>query len=357
MRIRRGFMGENKQAVRLDNVDLIRAMAVVAVMVYHYTTRFPPSFLFAETMPVYFPYGKYGVDVFFSVSGFCIYMTLGRSASFSHFAAMRFSRIQPAYMASVVLTFVFVAVVGLPGREVSFVQMLGNLIWLNALPGWPMVDGAYWSLIVELKFYAALGILFFLIRGRYLAFYWSLLCGASTVVALAAQVMPVLAPARHAVDFLFVYPFTPIFLVGLIAWECRSGWNRRLVIASVICVFSLAISERFTEFAGLGLVIGGLAFALLKAEFIRIPAWVSYLGLISYALYLVHQNIGLGVIRILAPFVKPIEPRIAIASAVVILLAILIHKTVELRWRRQVTKVVQKVLGLVTDRVPVLNPR
>ena len=66
---------------RQDNIDLLRCIAILSVVAFHYTTRFPAPFYNATAMPFTFPYGDRGVDLFFSVSGFCIFMTMERSAS------------------------------------------------------------------------------------------------------------------------------------------------------------------------------------------------------------------------------------------------------------------------------------
>ena len=80
-------------------LDALRGMAAMAVVVFHYTTR-------ARNNGVQlfdFEIGHYGVQLFFCVSGFVIYWTLERSKTLMDFAVSRFSRLYPAYWAAIAL--------------------------------------------------------------------------------------------------------------------------------------------------------------------------------------------------------------------------------------------------------------
>ncbi|MFO1088934.1 MAG: acyltransferase [Hyphomicrobiales bacterium] len=319
---------------RLENVDGLRAIAIAAVLLFHYTTRFPAHYYRADSMPLSFPIGAYGVDLFFAISGFCIFMTLERTPTVAEFLAKRVARLQPAYMAAVVMTFVAVAIAGLPGREIGMLHALGNLVWLEAIPGWPPVDGAYWSLVVELKFYALFAVLYVVARGLSMSLAWALFCAVAMVMALAAEDLPAGVHAGFVSQELLIAPFAPLFLVGIIAWESRSGWSRALTAASVVAAVLLTISPRFADLPWLGLAIGILAFGGLRMTRLRIPRAVTLLGLVSYPLYLIHQNIGLIVMRELAPVVPPVSVRIVLATAVVTGLAVALHRSVELRWQK-----------------------
>jgi peptidoglycan/LPS O-acetylase OafA/YrhL len=101
-------------------------------------------------------HGHYGVNLFFIVSGYVIFMTLHRTREPMDFVVSRFSRLYPAYWVAVGLTFAVTALLGLPGKEVSFGQALGNLLMFHGLLGVPDVDNVYWTLQVELLFYAGM---------------------------------------------------------------------------------------------------------------------------------------------------------------------------------------------------------
>lgn len=56
-------------------LDYLRGLSAIAVMLYHYTTRYDQLFGHTTDYPVFFQYGSYGVLVFFLLSG---YLTFGR---------------------------------------------------------------------------------------------------------------------------------------------------------------------------------------------------------------------------------------------------------------------------------------
>src|SRR5262250_3203475 len=75
---------------RLEELDVLRGLAALAVVVFHYSghaTRYFTGF------PFHFTVGLHGVELFFVISGFVIFMTLERTARLRDFAVSRFSRL------------------------------------------------------------------------------------------------------------------------------------------------------------------------------------------------------------------------------------------------------------------------
>lgn len=142
---------------RIYGLDSLRAVAVLAVLVYH----FLPSLL---------PGGFVGVDVFFVLSGFLITTLLVRErvqtgrVSLRHFWTRRVRRIIPAMVAVVV---VCTAAAGVIGGDVLVgikLQVLGALTfasnWFAIAQGTsysadlvPQLFANFWSLAVEEQFY------------------------------------------------------------------------------------------------------------------------------------------------------------------------------------------------------------
>ena len=75
---------------RLVEVDALRGLAALAVVLFHYTTRFTE--LFAPNPPptFSFPDGHYGVNLFFIISGFVIFMTLEKTVKADGFRRLAF---------------------------------------------------------------------------------------------------------------------------------------------------------------------------------------------------------------------------------------------------------------------------
>ncbi|MBL8484418.1 MAG: acyltransferase, partial [Rhodocyclaceae bacterium] len=142
------------RARRLVEVDALRGIAALAVVFFHYTTRFDQLYPGYEPPSLAMPLGHYGVNLFFIISGFVIFMTLDRTSRPMDFVMSRFSRLFPAYWTAIVLTFVVTHQLGLPGKLVGLDTLLVNVTMIQGLLGFGHVDGVYWTLEVELLFYA-----------------------------------------------------------------------------------------------------------------------------------------------------------------------------------------------------------
>ncbi|HET8750285.1 MAG TPA: acyltransferase [Sphingomicrobium sp.] len=320
---------------RQDNIDLLRAIAIVAVILYHYTTRFPVDFYQATAMPFTFAWGRHGVDLFFTVSGFCIFMTLDSSKSLENFWARRIARIQPAYMTAIVITAATLMIVELPGRTTSWPIALSNMLWLNIIPHWPQVDGAYWSLVVELKFYFLIGLIYYGMRGCNISLAWLVVCIAGAAARFTG-------PYAAYTDNILISDFAPSFLAGILAWEWpRLHRPHAFALAACTCIL-LLITPRFDDAWLLGLFLGIGAFVILRMSWLKVPKAITFIGLISYSMYLLHQNIGYILIRGL-PF--GIEFRLAAAFLIVASLAALLYWAVERRWERAVQRHSELLLG------------
>lgn len=348
----------NHSSQRQENIDLLRAIAILAVIAYHFSTNQPLSYYRTDAVPFTFPIGRLGVDMFFGVSAFCIFMTLESSHRLERFWAKRLSRIQPAYMVAVVLTFAMVALFGLPGRETSLGDAVANLFWGTVLPGVDLVDGAYWSLIVELKFYFLIGPLYFLMRGRQISSAWACLCVLGWLMIISPHFIG--TPGKYVAkgaEVLLIAEHSPQFLVGLLAYEWRRLpiWN--IVAVAFVIIVTTATSDRYAGQELDALLVLAFTFAVLQLRELRVPRPLIFIGLISYPLYLVHQNIGLIVIRGLAEALPGMLPRQLIAFLVVLLIAAAIHYSVESRWQRPLTKKIEETLARVFRLGQILRPR
>lgn len=141
---------------RLTELDALRGIGALCVLVFHYSTRFHELFPQAEHVPFSFPGGNYRVLLFFTISGFAIFFTLDRIRNVADFVVNRFARLYPAYIVAMLLTLsieylghVYALLVG-PGA------ILANLTMLQGFAFIPEVDGAYWTLTVEIAFYVCM---------------------------------------------------------------------------------------------------------------------------------------------------------------------------------------------------------
>lgn len=285
---------------RLLPLDGLRGLAALLVVGYHYTTRYQELFGHPAPLRLSLPLGHYGVQLFFVISGFVIFMTLERTQDWRDFLVSRFARLFPAYWVAVLLTWLVVWRFSLPGREVP-----ASAMWINLtmLQGWlhaPHVDGVYWTLTVELAFYAMVLCLHAL----------RLLPRLPLVVAgwLCAMLVSHWAETRlgwrwtDMARTTLLLEHANLFMAGMLLYRGVRGEGGRRATAGLLLACLLV--EFVVHGAESGLVcavfFGLLLVALRPAGGGRValsaPPLV-WLGGISYSLYLLHQNIGYVLLR------------------------------------------------------------
>lgn len=339
------------RAGRLLEVDALRGVAALAVVLFHFTAHYVTLFAPPDTPAVRVTWGHYGVNLFFIISGFVIFMTLQRTRRPADFVVSRFSRLFPAYWAAIVLTFLITHWLGLPKKLVSLPDAIANVVMIHGIFGVPHVDGVYWTLEVELLFYVGMFVLYRLRRlDRIHLALLALLALRLTYVAferLAGIDLP------WIVFRLLILKYIPWFALGICIYQfvhapADRTTRLRCAITAAAALFTLLIAES----AGLALLALGLASLVLLAASGRtpmlrhpVPVWF---GAVSYPLYLLHENIGWSVMLRLQAQGLPIDAAIALTLALVLVLVALLHVTVEkpaMRWIRETYRARQSAAG------------
>ncbi|MEU4422329.1 acyltransferase [Actinoplanes sp. NPDC024001] len=150
-------------APRLAWLDALRGYAAVVVAAFHLS----PVLLGADRhLQIYrhFDLGKYGVLLFFLVSGYVIPMSLERHGSLRRFWIGRLLRIYPAYLLTIAIAS-GLAVAGmyrLPDQLTSetVASVLGHATMLQDLLGVRGVVRPFWTLSFEMIFYLVVAGLF-----------------------------------------------------------------------------------------------------------------------------------------------------------------------------------------------------
>lgn len=163
---------------RLDHLDGLRGCAILAVLLFHSYSRwgeiepFVQNYLIVQT----FSLGWLGVQLFFCISGYVIYMSLQKSDNFVEFLVRRYTRLAPAMLMGSLLIYVSAQFIPeRPGGAVDLIdflpsltfidpQLLSKILGVSVKP----LDGVFWSLFVEVKFYIFVAVAFFLLKDRQL---------------------------------------------------------------------------------------------------------------------------------------------------------------------------------------------
>jgi peptidoglycan/LPS O-acetylase OafA/YrhL len=325
---------------RLNGLDGLRFVAAAAVVGYHYTgvsTTYwgaAPSNVFPALNHLT-RYGYLGVELFFVVSGFVILMTAyGRPIE--QFTASRIARLFPAYWAAVILT-VGLHIVWGKGIQTSSLESLVNMTMTQGAFGIPDVQGAFWTLWIELKFYLLIGVFIMvgITRRRVIAFafLWPLL----GVIAAQSQ--------SNLVTSLLFPTYAPYFAVGMLLFLLYRDGNSTIVWLGVAFTGVLSVRAAMngaadaTKLVGQPIspaVAGTLVVVMMTAVYLVTSGpgsrigwkWLTTLGLLTYPLYLVHGQFGFFVIDKLHGHL-PTYVVLAVAVLLAIVLAVALHYGVE----------------------------
>jgi peptidoglycan/LPS O-acetylase OafA/YrhL len=313
---------------RVVELDALRGIAALAVVAFHYTTFYGQQIGHVPPLQVGFPAGNYGVHLFFLISGFVIFMTLERTRSAMDFVVSRFSRLFPAYWAAMLATMTVVYTIGMPDQRLPLRDLALNLTMGQQFLGAEHLDGSYWTLQVELFFYAQMLLWFALgLLGR---IRW--IIGAWLLLAVAYG-----ETAQHHMHFsyslreLLILRHIPFFALGILFYRIRTRPAERNVDMALIgaCLLAIAIAGP-PVLVAVALVCCAL-FGLFVAGWLRWLAIAPFavLGAMSYSIYVLHQAIGFALIHQLESVGVSSMAAILLATCFVLALAALLTWGIE----------------------------
>ncbi|MFO2462729.1 SGNH hydrolase domain-containing protein [Pseudomonas sp. 15FMM2] len=300
----------NKSLSYRPDIDGLRAIAVLAVVIFHFNKEWLPG-------------GFVGVDIFFVISGFLITGIIARQVatgtfSFGEFYRRRVRRILPAALFVTISTLLFGLVFMLPDdAKVLSRSAIATTLSVANIYFWKSLDTSYfaassdtvpllhmWSLGVEEQFYLlwpALLLITYKLGGRALT--------VSTAVVLAIASFWY---GQHVLisDPTFAYYMLPsrageLLLGGLVFFACdtlkgktgRIGAQAIGVVGAALLVWSLAFIRETAGFPGFISLAPSLGAALIIASgslgqtavgtVLSIRPMVA-IGLVSFSLYLWH---------------------------------------------------------------------
>ncbi len=292
-------------------LDPARFVAAMMVVLYHYCAFFRLVTPDGTNRP--YPqlldiaqYGYLGVQLFFLISGFVIFRSVGERTATS-FVLARVRRLYPAFLVCCCMTWLV-----LRWSRVSSLNLDSLLYGLTMVNGvidsWrgthtTYVDGVYWTLTVEWKFYI-LVVLYVALR-RWLSlevFLW---------IWLGSSLLYLSRPTEAWMDTWLIAPWAPYFIAGATAHSVqRRGWNAHLALLAAFALLA-GVWQSILEFAFLhqrfelpgrsvtcALVVCAMYVFMFWPVTRAIPWSLSrprmylLLGAMSYPIYLLHSAIG-----------------------------------------------------------------
>jgi len=310
-------------------VDGLRGLAILLVFGYHtwlfsWYTPPPPFDVLART-------GYLGVDLFFLISGFCLFFPYARHAletgarqTVRTFAYRRFIKIVPSYFLALAATVAVALPVYLTPGE-SVLPIVQHLFFVenffdDAFGG---VNSVFWSLGIEIQFYLIFPLLAALFAPRPLLATAAMLAAALAYrYGLAGCCLDREVIMRQLPAFLDVFAFGMLSAYAFVYARKHFGaWIHErqlaLTLAALVLVaiaFGLLASANTVQYDPLGReqwnlagrsVLGGVIALLLLASCFAQRWWRSLIGnpvlvflsVVSYNLYLWHTLVELWLVH------------------------------------------------------------
>ncbi len=280
-----------QEKAHIKILDFLRGIAALSVVLFHYSGSALPT-IKPNALTGIFSVGQLGVQVFFVISGFIIPYSMYSSGyhlkNAGKFILKRMARIGPPAWIAVLLLFVIYygalamngrPVQGMPWPGISIESIVANLFFSYTLMGTGLFNEVYWTLEVEFQYYL------------FIAFALPLfLKYAGNKPILSLLLIAVSATWFINYDRILFFRDNSFFLLGIVLFLYKI--NR--------------IDRFYFQFASLALMLicflqqglpNSIAAVLtfLTIAFVRFSNPVtSFLGTISYSLYITHHFSGVA---------------------------------------------------------------
>ncbi|MFM7900527.1 MAG: acyltransferase family protein [Bacteroidota bacterium] len=274
----------------LDNLDLLRGIAALAVVLFHYSNSTLPT-IKPNPLGHLFSWGNLGVQVFFVISGFVIPFAMYQGgytiANAGRFIAKRMVRLgPPSWLAMVLIVAIYYAALWKNGKPIegmdwpgmNIESVLGNMFYTFEIGNIKPFYSVLWTLEAELQYYLII------------AFVFPLLVNTKFTKAHYTILLSILASSYFLhLGHLIFFKFNSLFVMGILAFLYmihRIDLKFFIIggLATVlVCSYQLDIPSA---------IAGGLTmFAIIFMK--TTNRFAKFLGGISYSLYITHHFSGI----------------------------------------------------------------
>ncbi|MCL7764554.1 acyltransferase [Polaribacter sp. Z014] len=289
---------------RFYELDAIRGIAIMLVLLSHYTWAFDYHFNTLSEHKFHFFYGDFGVQIFFIISGFVIFMSLQNITQIKQFIIARFSRLYPTYWICMFLTILIIFFFPVPTLgNYTLKEVILNTTMIQGLLKTRHIDQVYWSLGVELIFYFIMGLLFYFKQLKHIiiyCFFWLIIC---------LTVYNFQLPFVKYFKVLLITEHAPLFISGIMFHQIKYGKSNyftHIIIIMSLMIYLINIKPdaivpnpfEFKLIPRILVISAYLIFYYISYAKIKIleNKILLFIGKISYPLYLLHNVIGYSII-------------------------------------------------------------
>lgn len=303
----------------IQGINGLRAIGVLCVLIAHFWPR-------PNSMLDYFHFGRFGVVLFFVISGFLVVTSLQnllmeidtknitRNSAIKKFYWNRALRIFPIYYLAIAIVYFFQATP----------DINNNIQWLlfygTNYVNWTDINlhntGHFWTLAVEEQFYLIIPFLLIFIPNRY---FFRILVSA-ILLCLLFKLILALILAEHNSDYIFNRVSHPLLgcLEGLCAGALLATTTHKqrfierwgsykylimgcilVIISSIYRYYKMAVINTDVLYA----IIAHIPFTILSLSFVSYVllnqqglivkcleySIIKWIGIVSYGIYIFHD--------------------------------------------------------------------
>ncbi|MCL2900279.1 acyltransferase family protein [Brenneria tiliae] len=355
------FAEEISDGGKISTIDGLRGLAATTVIIHHgilmsnlftdSTWKINAGYIsyFNETIHrTLTQFGSFGVMVFFMITGYLFWNKAlkGGTGDVGVFYKRRIYRLLPLYLFAVICVYFLSFLIGFSSNMDMryFVNSLAS--WLSfgfvqgmpltdSKPGWLILCGVFWTLAIEVKFYALFPFLASLCKNRVVSLL--MLLGAVAVL-LVLLGFDVITGGTYSILFAFICGMLTATLQQFPSFQRETRninarpWLKRLFAA--LAIGSVALSFSLFEFAYTSLSVllialffliaasGNSLFGLLTLKPVR------FSGIISYSTYIIHGLVLTSAFTLIYPDFGAFAA-LAVAFALVTLISVFTYLKIE----------------------------
>lgn len=284
--------------IRNRQIDGLRGVTIFLIVIFH---------LFCRYREIYCGYtiwyikwmGNFGNSIFLLISSYFLIGTLGEKINLIKFWIKKIFRLWPCYMVAITLTMIFTHNFQLPQRTSTWKEYLLNVGFVNGFVGCAYVDGAHWYITTLIGAIIVVGFIKYFQIDRYVCTYlvWlslegltgkagiiplNQLLGSSYVAIICSGIaISIMIQKQYKIKDLFQFMKIKKYIL-----------TNKWMFLCIICFGYHLIRKGVLAAVCLSLAIPVFLIVLYKKGKILESKIFQFMGMISYPLYLIHQNIA-----------------------------------------------------------------
>lgn len=281
-------------------------------------------------------------------------MTLNKSSSIREFLTRRVLRLFPLLLVCSLLTFFLPFLLDAPNKYLMIHRPRANFLpsltftdlWIwnkvfhihSRTNSIEFIDNAYWTLGIEMRFYVCMALLYFSSRNNFYKNWLIFTLGLISLYIGTTMINTQLAyNLGNLLETTFFAKYILYFTLGTLFYRLYEKLKIDLIDYCLIFISAIICICRFMPLTE---TVALLIFCGLFLTFIYKPGYLSlltskpvlFIGMVSYPLYLIHQNVGVLSLNLLTDYYKPVNPAVFILPVMLlmVLFAYILHRYIEL---------------------------